>query len=193
MRFEKIRVYIEKRLLEELSAEYTYHSFLHTQDVLNAALQYAELEELAEKEVELLKVAVLFHDSGFLINHKEHEMLSCELARSILPHFDYAEDEIKIICGMIMATKIPQNPRSKLEQIICDADLDYLGRSDFWEIGASLFKELSYLKIVKNEIEWNKIQINFLEKHSYFTQHAIDLRHSIKQKHLQQVKLKINE
>ena len=32
---------------------------------------------------------------------------------------------------LILATKVPQKPKNKLEKIICDADLDYLGREDF--------------------------------------------------------------
>lgn len=192
MRFEKLRNYIEKRLKEELSPNYHYHSYAHTMDVLNAALQYADLEEIDEHEIELLKVAVLFHDSGFIQDFREHEKIGCEIAREVLPHFDYSEDEIKIIYGMIMATKIPQSPKNKLEQIICDADLDYLGRNDFWEIGQNLYKELLHLKVLKNEGEWNLLQIKFLESHAYFTEHAIERRSAKKQEHLEMIKSKTN-
>ena len=63
---------------------------------------------------------------------------------------------------MIMATKIPQSPRNGLEEIICDADLDYLGRDDFYEIGATLFEELKAYNVLQNEREWNRIQVKFL-------------------------------
>jgi uncharacterized protein len=193
MRFEKFRVFMEKKLSEELSPNYSYHSPEHTQDVLQAAMMYAELEHIDERDKELLKVAVLLHDSGFILTAKEHEKQSCELAKEYLPHYDYTSFEINSICGMIMATKIPQTPQNKLEEIICDADLDYLGRSDFWEIGELLFKELQYLQILQSEEDWNRLQIDFLAKHRYFTEHAIDLRNKTKLTHLQLVIQKLNE
>ena len=40
-----------------------------------------------------------------------------------------------------MATEIPQNPKTHLEMIMCDADLDYLGRYDFETISNNLYTE----------------------------------------------------
>ena len=64
------------------------------------------------------------------------------MAREILPAYGLTRDQIDTICGMIMATRIPQSPSNQLERILCDADLDYLGRDDFYEIGGRLFEEL---------------------------------------------------
>jgi uncharacterized protein len=83
----------------------------------------------------LLKTACLFHDIGFTISGQDHEERGCEIAEEVLPDLNYDSDQINRIKGMIMATKIPQTPNNKLEQIICDADLDYLGRDDFFSIG----------------------------------------------------------
>ena len=126
---------------------------------------------------------VLFHDSGFITQSKNHEELSCEIVREALPDFNYTHEEIDSICGMIMATKIPQSPTNLLEQIIADADLDYLGREDYWEISNNLFKEISFFGIF-TENDWLQLQINFLEKHRYFTHTAITTREAKKQETL---------
>jgi len=85
---------------------------------------------------------------------------------------------------MIMATKIPQTPLNHLEQIMADADLDYLGRDDFQVISDRLFQELE----IPDKNKWNKIQIAFFEKHSYFTESAKRLRNDKKQENLAKIK-----
>jgi uncharacterized protein len=193
MQFEKVKKYILGRLKKELTKNLTYHSLEHIKDVYGAAEQLAYLEKINEEDKRLLLTAVLFHDSGFLFSQKDHERLSCELAKQHLPEFDYLPDEIDRICGMIMATQIPQNPQNKLEEIICDADLDYLGRDDFFKIGDKLFGELVMYGIIDDEHEWNKLQVRFLEKHHYFTKSAKKLRREKKAENLLLVKSKIKK
>lgn len=193
MQFEKVKKYILGRLKKDLTKNLTYHSLEHIKDVYAAAEQLASLEKINEEDKRLLLTAVLFHDSGFLFSQKDHEKLSCDLARQHLPEFDYLPEEIDRICGMIMATQIPQNPQNKLEEIICDADLDYLGREDFFNIGDKLFGELVMYGIIDDEHEWNKLQVRFLEKHHYFTKSAKKLRREKKAENLLLVKTKIKK
>ena len=122
----------EKDILAQLenglSNTLYYHGLHHTRDVFNAALKIAANEKLSATEIKLLRIAVLYHDAGFTVSYKNHEERGCKMAKKNLPAFGYTSEEIDMICGMIMATKIPQNPHTLLERIICDADLDYLGR-----------------------------------------------------------------
>jgi uncharacterized protein len=133
----------------------------------------------------MLRNAALYHDSGFLDKYQLHEEAGCDIVRDALPNFGYSADQIETICGMIMATKIPQSPRTHLEQIICDADLDYLGRSDFEPIAQTLFEELKVRFMVQDIQKWNEIQVKFLTSHHYWTKSAIERRASAKQKHLE--------
>ncbi len=171
-------------LKRNLPPHLTYHGFHHTEDVLNAALEIATAENINETDLQLLRMAVLFHDSGFTETYKNHEERGCELAREYLQLFGFSENEIECICGMIMATQIPQNPSTELEKIICDADLDYLGRDDFYTIGKTLFEEFKFMDIVQNQKQWNEIQIRFLEKHQYHTEYSKRERELEKQKYL---------
>lgn len=169
MNYHAAKAFIVDKLHKDLSPKLTYHGIHHTFDVLEVTEQLCDLERIPVYESMLLKTAVLFHDSGFIWTAKEHESRGCELAREILPRYNYTPVEIDRICGMIMATKIPQSPKNKLEQIICDADLDYLGRDDFYSIGATLFEELKAFGILDSEEQWNRIQLNFIGSHNYFT------------------------
>lgn len=187
MDFSAAEAFILNKLKTELPGNLYYHSYHHVMDVLKASILYAEMEKISEYDSMLLQTAVLFHDSGFTIQSKDHEELGCRIVRESLPTFGYTSEEIASICGMIMATKIPQSPNNLLEQIICDADLDYLGRDDFWEIGYNLYKELEIYGILTDEKEWNKLQLRFLTSHQYFTESAKKIRQIKKDLHTQKI------
>jgi putative nucleotidyltransferase with HDIG domain len=123
-RYEKTKTFIVDKLSRELPSNLYYHGVHHSLDVLSAAEMLCREEKIPDTETELVRVAVLFHDSGFTITPKNHEQLGCELVRKKLPGLGYSDDEINSICGMIMATTYPQKPKTPLEEIVCDADLD---------------------------------------------------------------------
>lgn len=188
MLFEEVKAFMLHKLVKELPETLTYHSINHVKDVYESAERLAEEEGIPEYEIRLLLTAALFHDSGFTVSPKGHEGLGCQIARLHLPDFEYTEEEIMRICGMIMATMIPQTPTNLLEEIICDADLDYLGRSDFPRVGNLLFKELKDNNVVQTEEEWDLLQIKFLTQHHYFTASAIRTRGPVKEMYLNYLK-----
>lgn len=182
-----------QKLKKELPQNLTYHTATHIKDVYKASKTLARMEGVTGEDLELLLTAALFHDSGFLWQQYEHESVSCEIAREYLPGFGYSEVQLSCICGMIMATKIPQAPRNKLEEILCDADLDYLGREDFFDIGKRLYSEMRMYGVIDNEQEWNKLQAAFLEQHHYFTDTAKRLRQAKKNEYIAFLKARIGE
>ena len=180
--------FILQYLKEQLPDNLTYHGIHHTLDVLDAALKIAASENLSEEDIKLLRIAILYHDAGFTAKYKNHEDKGCEMVRKNLPAFGYSDKEIEIVCGMIAATKIPQNPHTLLEKIICDADLDYLGRNDFYKISNTLFEEMKIYGHIHDEKEWNKIQKKFLGKHQYYTEFGKKNREHKKQQYLQEIR-----
>ncbi|WP_028298058.1 HD domain-containing protein [Olivibacter sitiensis] len=191
MEYNTIKKIILKKLKEELPEHLSYHSVAHVKDVVAATEKIAQAENITESQLTLLKTAALFHDSGFLYGSKNHEEKSCEVAQEYLPSYGYTQDDIDRIKGMIMATKIPQSPKNHLEEILADADLDYLGRDDFFTIGNRLYNELAIFGIVTSDRAWNLLQEKFLESHHYFTQTAIANRSEKKQKNLELIKSKL--
>ena len=190
--FTSIKQPILSRLENELDPRLGYHNITHTLDVLEQAEVLAKQENVTDKhDLLLLKTAAVFHDSGFLFVYKGHEEKGCEIASDSLRNV-FSEEDIKKVRGMIMATKIPQSPKTLLEQIICDADLDYLGRDDFEPISQTLYKEFIIFKIIPEDIIWDHVQIKFFESHHYFTGTSISKRNEKKLKHLNILKERSN-
>jgi HD superfamily phosphodiesterase len=189
MDIEKAEEYVFDKLEESLSDTLFYHGVHHTMDVRKAILQIAIAEGINDKEtLLLLQTAALYHDLGFISTYGGHEEESCRIARISLPDFGYTDEQIEKICGMIMATRIPQTPTNHLERIMADADLDYLGRDDFWPISNSLYEELREREMVTDLDSWNRIQISFLEKHQYWTETSRQWREPAKLKRIEELK-----
>ena len=186
-RYSDAKAFILDLLRRELPANCYYHSFEHTLDMHDAAERIAVYERLQDTDKEIVLIAALFHDAGFIVQADHHEDHSCTIARQALSQFGFSELEVESVCHLIMATQMPVNPKNKLEEIICDADLDYLGRDDFKSIGDLLYRELMERGSIKGEEEWNQLQIRFLTNHCYFTQYSLLHREAGKQENLKKL------
>lgn len=188
IQYDDLEELILKKLDEGLPENLYYHNMKHTVDVTTQVELIGRSEEIPDEEMLLIKTAALFHDMGFLVSYQDHEKTGIKMARDILPKYKYSSEQIDIIADLIWATKLPPNPSNKLEEIMCDADLDYLGRSDFIPVSNNLFKELSERGILNDIDEWNKMQLKFLESHHYFTETARMLRDKNKAKQLEKIR-----
>jgi uncharacterized protein len=192
--FLRLKSKILKLLRTGLDPRLTYHCLEHTIDVLKQAERIADAEKITDKRLrQLLRIAALFHDTGFLRTYKGHEEESCVI---MLEHIDEGvinDKEIELIKGMIMATKIPQSPSTLAEKIICDADLDYLGRDDFEKISNNLKEEFLVYGVIKNETEWDRLQVSFFNNHHFFTNTSLRDRLPVKMQHFERLKLKSTE
>lgn len=188
-----IEQYLLAILEKDLSADLHYHNVKHTVDVVTQVELIGIGEGLNDEELILIKTAALFHDTGYMFSFINHEEESARYAREILPRYRYSPDQIDEICEIIMATKYPPQPKNKLQRIICDADLDYLGRSDFIPVSNLLFEELKQQNKINSLSEWNEIQIKFISKHQYYTDTARRLREINKQNQIERIRLLINE
>jgi uncharacterized protein len=164
-----MQAFVIDMLKNKLPANYYYHNYEHTLYVQQNVFEIGKHENCTEREIELLSTAALWHDTGYINTYYGHEEASCVLAKKHLPLYGFVAEDITIITGMIMATKIFQTPKNRLEEIIADADLEYLGTTDVAEKAHLLFREMKSLSPSLNEAAWNKMQIAFLETHHYFT------------------------
>ena len=186
--YYKLRRTILDILNTKLSKDLHYHGVHHTLDALKNCKVYLKYNHVSVHDAKLLRLGVLFHDIGFTETNLEHEKRSSEIAKKLLNKYNFPKDDIEVVMGLILSTKIPQEPKTLLEKIICDVDLDYLGRSDFYEISDQLFRELKALSVIKNIDEWNRIQIKFLEAHTYHTDFAIKNRQPNKEQRIEELK-----
>ena len=191
MQYEKVYSFLINELETGLPSYITYHDAQHTKNVIAAAEHLANEENISGDDLLLLKTAALVHDAGFLRNHHEHEAIGCKIAKKYLPEYGYSEENIETICRMIMTTKLPQSAADPLSQLLCDADLYYLGGNEYTAHAEKLFKEFKKNGFVKTETEWQMQQVEFLSAHQYFTQTAKKERETAKQKNLQRLQEKI--
>ncbi len=187
----KAERHIMKILETQLSPKLLYHSINHTIDVTKAVERLAIMEGITDEDLFLLKSAATYHDAGFIEKYEKNEEIGMRLAREILPKYGYTKEQIDVIDGLIKATEIPQTPNSHLQQIMCDADLDYLGRDDFHDIANLLRRELREHGKLNSDRMWDEIQVKFLTAHTYFTKSAIRLRQEKKMKHIEEIKAKL--
>lgn len=194
VRFDDIEETVLNMLEEKLPKNLYYHNLKHTIDVTTQVEIIGRSEGISDYEMLMLKTAAIFHDTGFTRTYKDHEEAGCEIAREYLPKYDYTPEQIDFICSLIMKTKLPPKPVTLLEQIICDADLDYLGRADFIPVSGNLYRELRERGAIEDDInKWNKMQIKFIEGHQYFTNSAKKMRDVNKNNQLEAIRRLVEE
>ena len=164
--------HILQRLKEELSPDLKYHAVIHTISIIRNCRKIAESEGISDDDLHLLLTAAAYHDAGFLEAYDRNEPIGCRIAKDTLPQFDFTPDQINRVCGMIMATQPPQSPKNKLEMILCDADLFYLGGDQYEEIAETLYQEFLLHGRKLSRAEWLEMQIQSLSEHRYFTEFA---------------------
>jgi hypothetical protein len=175
-------------LAEKLPGHLSYHSVDHTIDVANVCNSYIEYYMIPERVANLIRIAAVSHDYGYIFGPREHEERSIAEVRPLLG--DYSEQELTVIDGLIRATKVPQKPQNLYEEILADADLDYLGREDYPQLSEGLYREFLYFGVVKNETDWLDVQIRFLQGHHFHTDWAKQNRSRRKQEVLDGLLLK---
>jgi class 3 adenylate cyclase/ligand-binding sensor domain-containing protein/predicted metal-dependent HD superfamily phosphohydrolase len=191
--YRKAERHIMKILQAELSPNLHYHGIHHTYDVVEAAERIAIMEGVLDEDIFVLKSAATYHDAGFVEQYDKNEHIGARMAEEILPLYGYTETQVNTVKELIYATIIPHDPKDRLQQIICDADLDYLGRDDFHLIADNLRRELRDHGKINSDRMWDEIQVKFLTAHKYFTKSAIKLRQAKKERHIEEIKERLAE
>ncbi|NLE33629.1 MAG: HD domain-containing protein [Bacteroidales bacterium] len=192
IQFTDIQEVILDKLERELPDFLFYHNVKHTVDVVTEVELIGWAEGCTDEEILLLKTAALFHDVGHTVSYDDHEYQGTLLAHKMLPAYGYTDDQIERICKIIMSTKLPPRPTDLLEQIICDSDLDYLGRSDFIPVSNTLYEELKAQDKIISLNDWNRLQVKFISGHQYFTATARRLREVNKKLQIERIQSLIN-
>ncbi len=186
LRFESLQERMYTVYEENLPKVYFYHNLKHTIDVVVQVEAIGQVEGVNDEDMFILKTAALFHDAGFMRTYQKHELASIEIAKETLTKENYTLEQIAKVCRLIECTIMTEEPQNLLEEIIRDADLDYLGRNDYLCVSNELYKELLEQNLIKkNEYEWYVGQIKFLQEHKYYTNYSRSRRNPEKVKHIQ--------
>lgn len=186
---KEVESFVFNTYKNKLPQEVVYHNFNHTSEVVKAAYKIALAENIEEGDLEILLIAAWFHDIGFIEGIENHEDKSKVIAKKFLEDKKYSEEKLAQIFALIDATGMPQKPSSKLEEIICDADLFHLGEENFVQKSNLLRAEWELLcDRYVSDIEWLKENEKFLASHKYFTNYAFSKQTSQKNKNWLKVK-----
>jgi uncharacterized protein len=186
--YQRIKENVVSRLKLELPEYLTYHDVAHTIEVTNKVNFLASLHSISKENTDLIKIAALYHDIGFILGKDKHEENSCLIASKDLSQINLSQNHIDKVCNMIMATKIPQNAEDVSQQIIADADLFYLGTELYDYYSDKLFVELKHFSPSLSQTEWLDIQIDFMQQHQFYTQYGKTVLDPTKQFHLNRLK-----
>lgn len=182
------RIYALAYLEEGLALDLLYHSLWHTQKEVAVRAQWLAAQEGLSSEAQLLvATAAYYHDIGFVRRRGDHENVSVQITGEILPRFGYTPKQVKLVQGMILTTRLPQNPHNILDAVVADADLDVLGRDDYFVRNHALRTELAASGVTFSDEAWYSQQLRFLQQHHYFTVTARRDRDAKKQENLQQL------
>ncbi|KAL0489702.1 glutamyl-tRNA(Gln) amidotransferase subunit A, mitochondrial [Acrasis kona] len=187
--FNAIKDYVFNEL-SNLDPKLRYHARTHTfEDVLPNSIILAREENLSEEETCIVTTAALFHDIGFLDQYDKNEPMGANRARHTLPEFGYSNSQIDQIVDCILATQVPQNPKTKLAKIVCDSDLCSLGSDNCFLRAEMLRLELIDVKGIDLPLKtWFQSQVRFFESHQYWTESAKKKYGETKQKNISQMK-----
>jgi predicted metal-dependent HD superfamily phosphohydrolase len=185
-RLKMVDQYIRELFRDELPAGINYHNADHTlhstKGVVAVASNLAKLENVSDQDRELLIAAAYFHDTGYIREYEKNEPIAARMAGRILKLIRYKPDEIEKIQKMILTTDPEVEAKTHVEKILCDADLDNLGREDFFQLDERLREGRRIRGIdVSDDATWYRNTLEFLEKHEYYTESQKRLREKGKQ------------
>lgn len=185
----EVRKYVSEYFKAKLPEEYVYHDWGHTTQVVKACRELGEAYHLSEDDLTALELAAWFHDLGYTEGPTNHEERSAQHLAEYAIGKAIAPAVLANAQACIRATKMPQQPKQLIEQIICDADLSHLGNDNYWDRTRRVRQELM---VIQNKIftedEWLEFELEFMDKHSYKTAIANDLYGKQKIKHTKQLK-----
>jgi HD superfamily phosphodiesterase len=165
--------HIDKLFQDQLPNQYLYHDLAHTIETVETCRELAEASKISEDQTEIILLAALFHDTGYIHQYEGHEEKSCEIARSFLEKSGYPEEKIKSVEKLIMSTHREHNPKGIQENILHDADIVKIGKKTFFDMGKLLRAEWEiFLDRQYTDDEWERLQYEYLLNTEFKTKHA---------------------
>jgi uncharacterized protein len=188
-RLKIVDQYIRELFRDELPDGIKYHNADHTlhptKGVVAVANNIAISENISEHARELLIAAAYFHDTGYIREYEKNEPIAARMAGRILKLIGYKPNEVEKVQKMILSTDLEREPKTHVEKIICDADLDNLGREDFVKLDGKLREGRGARGIdVSDDAKWYRGTLEIIKNHQYYTESQKKLREKGKQKNI---------
>ena len=166
-----------------------FHNIRHTQDVVNAVLEIGPRSDLTEDELESAIIAAWLHDIGYVNGAKDHELAAAEKAKALLDQSGAPHKKQMEVAEAILSTKVPQQPKSIICKVLCDADLHHLSTDKAEANAAKLREEWKLVgdKTMSDE-EWLRVNLDFMESHRYHTPYGQSVLQQNKKKNVKKLR-----
>lgn len=178
-------------LREKLKPEFVYHNYKHTLQTAKVCKELAGAYNLTSRDFEILQLAAIFHDTGYIETYQGHEEVSARIMKDFLKN-DYPQEDINKIEELILSTKAGTKPSGTLQEILHDADYVNIGKKRFAERAELLRIEWERL-LNKNvsDLEWAEEQLDFLISKSFVTEEAIVNYENVREENIRKQREKI--
>ena len=141
------------------------------------------------REWELLRIAALCHDVGFVNEIENNEELGAGFAAELMARHRFSQEEINFVWECILETNPDKPCSNRYSEYLNDADLGYLGTRFFSEWSEKLYDEyVHYQRISGNRKEWFSKEVAFLEKHTFHSMFSKLYRQPYKNQNLNWLK-----
>jgi predicted metal-dependent HD superfamily phosphohydrolase len=186
---KKARLYAENIFRDRAFADRSFHNIEHTQDVVRAVQEIASNSDLTPEETESATVAAWLHDIGYVEGAENHEQKAAAKAEILLKEAGVPHRRIADITDAIMATKVPQQPRSLIAKVLCDADLHHLSSTQCTAKAEKLREEWETVgHKTLNDKEWLEANLSFMEGHRYQTPYGQTVLQEGKKKNIKKLR-----
>lgn len=190
----KASYYVIEQFENKFPKGITYHDLSHTTEAVQAAKIIGENSGINAVQFEILLLAAWFHDIGYKEDYNDHEERSAKLSSEFLTEHNYPSDSIDMIIRIILSTKLPHKPANLLEEIMCDSDICYIGKKEFYIRSQVLRVEWENMLGKKfSDLEWIRMNIDFLMKNKFHTKYAKSLYDDHRKENLAKLQKKIRK
>lgn len=181
--------FVTKLFADELNLQLRFHSAYHTGNVVIASQEIGLNAGLSQEELDLVGIAAWFHDTGYTKGYAGHELLSIAIAKNFLIENSLNAERIEAVISCILATTFPQQPKNKMDMVLCDADFYHFSQANYPKFAAALRREWeNCLNLHYTDEQWNGLNLAMLTKHEYFTTYGKTVLQPKKQKNIDHLK-----
>ena len=167
--------FVSSLFATKLPSTCLYHNLTHTKRVFKSTKEIITNSNLTDEETQILQLAAILHDTGYIKCSSGHEEASVEIAVTFLKEKSVSDSIIDQVTKCILATKIEAEPQTTLEKIIRDADASHFAKHYFLETSELLRLELKLQGVAEHtQKDWLEGNIKMLStQHSYYSDYAI--------------------
>jgi hypothetical protein len=165
--------HLSELFAEKLPPNIIFHNFNYALQLKNHAETIGKNSGLGPGEMNLLRISALFQSAGFVNYSEQWQDESIRVASAFLEENQIDPAVISQISETIRATRVPQLPKDKIAEALCDAVMMFLTAENALEQFDLLNDETAMLHPgLRKRLTFEKRSLEFFTGHVYFTDYG---------------------